>query len=99
MAKAYDKGDLVTITAEFKDAAGVLVDPTTVTFKWRVGSSGTARTYTYGTDEQLERSGEGKYSVDLSLDTPGTWHYRWASTGTGQAATENVFQVRPSEVD
>ena len=88
----YDKGDLLRVSASFTDEDGDPVDPTTVTFKAKVGS--TVTSYVYGDDDEVSKDGTGNYHVDLSLDTAGTWWVRVESTGTGQAAAESSLRVR-----
>ena len=96
MANTYDKGDLVRISASCKDSAGALVNPTGLLFKYKVGSGATT-TYTYGTDEEVVRTGTGIYYVDLSLTEDDThYYYRWEATGTGQAAEEGELVVKDS---
>ena len=38
----------------------------------------------------------GNYHYDVDAEPSGTWQYRWNSTGSGQAANERQFTVRPS---
>ncbi len=94
IAKIYDLGDAVTCEASFKKA-GVLLDPTAVTFKVK-NPAGVETVYVYGTDVQLIRDSTGKYHVDINANAVGTWFYRFESTGTGQAAQEGAFRVQTS---
>lgn len=93
----YDRGDLVGVQATFKTADGTLVDPTAVTFMVR-NPDDRVTTFVYGTDSDLTRISAGFYQCVLDINKAGTWHYRWASTGTGQAAEEGSFIVRVSDV-
>ena len=88
----YDKGDLLRLSASFTDEDGDAVDPSTVTFKVKVGSTTTS--YVYGTDDEVGKDSVGNYHADISLDTEGTWWVRVESTGTGQAAAESALRVR-----
>jgi len=88
----YDVGDLVRVTGVFKDAEGVAIDPSTVAFKLRKPNR-SITTYLYGTDIQLVKDSTGNYRVDISADVKGIYKYRWYSTGNGQAAGENQFEV------
>lgn len=83
----YDRGDLVRLTGTFRDAAGALQDPTTVTLKYQT-PSGATTTLVYLTDAALNKSSTGIYYADISLTEDGIWTYRYESTGTGQAAGE-----------
>ncbi len=91
----YDLGDLVRVTGTFKNAAGAAIDPGTVAFKLRA-PAGTVTSYVYGADSALVRDALGAFHVDVSAVASGTWHYRWESTGTGQAAEEGSFVVEGS---
>ena len=95
MSNTYDVGDLVRCVGVFADSEAAAIDPTTVTFKVRE-PSGDVVAYVYSTDAEVVRDGEGNYHVDVSATEAGTWHYRYESTGTGQAAGENEFEVRVS---
>lgn len=91
----YDVGDLVRCSAAFTDSAGVAQDPAGVTFKQK-DPSGNIATLTYGVDGALVRASTGNYYVDVSIDEAGTWAFRFAGTGNGQAAAESVFVVERS---
>lgn len=92
MANEYDKGDLVRVTAVFTDSAGTAVDPDVVRFVVR-NPRETETAYLYGTDAAVVKTAVGNYYVDVSADYEGTWHYRYYSTGSGQAAGEGSFTV------
>ncbi len=91
----YDIGDLVRGSAVYTNAAGSAIDPGTVTFAFRNGS-GAATTYTYPTDAALVKDSTGHYHADFSVSASGFWFYRFAATGTGQSAGENMIYVRVS---
>lgn len=91
----YDNGDLVRCTGNFQ-TGGVDVDPTTVSFKFKT-PAGVVTTYTYPASAQLVKDSTGDYHVDLSANEDGQWWFRFESTGTGQAASEQAFYVK-SEV-
>lgn len=93
---SYDLGDLVRVSAPFTlVSSGAAVDPTVVKCSVR-DPSGNVVTYVYLTDAALVRDSAGNYHLDVDADEAGTWCYRWWSTGTGQAAEENQFTVRPA---
>lgn len=92
--EVYSKGALVRCSGEFRNNAGVLIDPGVVRFEFTKPSGSLA--YVYGTDVQLVKDAVGQYHVDLSADQAGVWYYRWESTGIGQAAEDHQFTVAPS---
>lgn len=97
MTNTYDVGDLVRVSAVFANSAGTAIDPTVVTLQVKV-PAGTTTTYTYLTDVALVKDSPGHYHVDVNVTASGEWWYRWASTGTGQAAEESAFTVRMEQV-
>lgn len=92
MANEYDKGDVVRCSATFTNAAGTPIDPTAVIFKFKTPASAIT-TYTYGVDAELVKDDTGDYHVDIDANAVGVWAYRFYSTGTGQAADEDIFVV------
>ena len=93
----YDKGDLIRCTGTFTDADDVAINHANVFFKVRDPYRNVAVDYEYGFDAELVRSATGIYYADVSGTTVGRWFYRFYSTGTGQAAGENDFDVVKSE--
>lgn len=86
----------VSTTPGFKDAAGVLADPTTVTLKWRV-AGGATTTWTRpaaGPDTQIVKDSVGVYHADIPTTEPGTHYFRWEGTGAVVAAEESTFSVK-----
>lgn len=98
MDSKYELGDLVRVTGTFTNEAGDLVDPTVVNFAY-IDPAGTRTDLVYGTDVEVVKSAVGVYYVDVDADQVGRWRYRFWSTGSGQAANESYFVVRPSEFD
>jgi len=97
-------GDIVTVRTNdpavagsgFKNAAGALADPTTVTLKWGYASSATAQatsvtTWLYGTDSQVVKDGTGVYHADIPVTRAGIHRFRWVGTGAVAAASEGSF--------
>jgi hypothetical protein len=74
----YDLGETVRITATFRDAqnGNILLDPEQVQFLLR-NPLGEVYAFTYGVHPELLRESEGVYYVDLQLDYPRTYWYRW----------------------
>ena len=96
MANSYYKGQKVTVTALFKNSVGTLADPSAVYAQYQ-NPSNEETSLQYGVDDELGKSAVGTYYIDISATTPGTWYYRFYSTGTGQAASEGSFEVAQSE--
>ncbi len=90
---AYDKGDVVVVSAVFTDRNDALLDPTALTFTFK-DPNGAAITYVFGVDSELVKDSVGNYHVDLKPTIDGYWRYKYQSTGIGQAAEEGQFQVK-----
>lgn len=100
MPNVYELGDLVTVSGAFADSTGAAVDPVAVFCSYRSPATPTVTTtLTYGVDAALVKDSAGHYHANISATAVGTWHYRWYSTGTGQAADEGWFVVEESEFD
>lgn len=91
----YQVGDLVRISAVFRDIAGTLVDPTTVALKV-TKPSGAQNTYTFALSQVIKDS-TGNYHYDAAADAAGLWRYTWSSTGAGQAAENGEFRVEAAQ--
>lgn len=89
---AYHVGQQVRVWVRFTDMDGYAVDPTIITLKV-VDPTGALTTRVYETDAALVRDAEGEYYAEFIAARPGTWRYRWESTGALTAATEGAFQV------
>jgi uncharacterized protein YfaS (alpha-2-macroglobulin family) len=96
IALEFDLGDAPRAIAEFRDFAGVLTDPTTVTVKVRK-SDGTNFTKVYVTDSEVIKESTGIYHIDIATDVHGVWTIRWEGTGTVKAAIEQRFNVKRSD--
>lgn len=95
MINVYQKGDLARISGVFKNAAGVATDPTTVSFKY-VKPSGIIVSLAYPADAAVVRNSAGDFYVDISVNEPGTWFYRFIGTGAVQVVEEGQFGVEAS---
>lgn len=92
----YDVGDLVESSVVFTNAAGIRVDPTTVTVKYRAGS-GSATTLVYGIDVAVVKDAVGAYHVNITVAEDNvTYYIEWLGTGAAVAAYAGSFQVRLS---
>ena len=92
----YEYGSSPTITATIKNAAGTIVDPATLTFKFKQ-QTGATTTYVYLTDAQLERVSTGVYKVELLCDGGGYWYWQYAAT-TPDCVLEGRFKVKDSVI-
>lgn len=90
----YDLGDLVKVSAMFKnaDTAGV-IDPDVINLSVRT-PAGAVTTYTFSVDANLIKEDVGQYYAMISVNQSGYWFYRWWSAGYGQTAKEKEFEVR-----
>lgn len=86
-------GDLVRVSNApgFKDAAGVLADPTTVRLKWRRFDAVT--TWVFGTDAEVVKDAVGLYHADIPVTDVGMHYFRWEGEGAVVAAEEGSFFV------
>lgn len=93
----YDIGDIVRISASFKNSASSLIDPTSASMLYK-DPSGSKTSLVYAVDAALVKDNTGLYHVDLTIDESGRWYTRWSSSGTGQATEESFFDVRKLKV-
>lgn len=84
----YDVGDTVRLEAAFTSDAGDPAEPETVVLIARTPDG-------VDTEHGATSDGDGVYHVDLQPATPGTWAYRWVSTGAVHGAEPGMFCVRP----
>lgn len=92
--ETFDLGDLVRVSGAFTQVSnGAAIDPTVVKLSIRAPNVATV-TYTYLSGVVIVKDSVGNYHADIDANDDGTWHYRWWSTGTGQAAQERQFEVR-----
>lgn len=91
----YFIGAAPTLLGVFRDEAGGLIDPTTVSLKVKK-PDGTPLVFTYPAD--VVKQSTGRYTVKVQTDQAGRWYYRWEATGQGQGADERDFEVKASNV-
>jgi hypothetical protein len=92
MATTYDIGDAPVVTATFRNIAGDLADPTTVTAKLREPD---------GTQTNLTplKDSVGTYSVILApFDQSGRHRVKFFGTGDLTAAEELTLNVRRTPI-
>lgn len=95
-ATPYTIGANVVCRGVCRNTARNYFDPGAIFFAFR-DPSGNETVYEYGVDVQLGREDTGRYFAGVPVDEPGTWFYRFYSTGSGQAATESSFEVAASQ--
>lgn len=81
----------------WKNLSGDIADPSTVTFAYNINGGPVTR-LVFGTAIEVLKTAIGKYRVDLSLNTAGSWWWRWEATGTVTDAVEDTLPVRRSRV-
>jgi uncharacterized protein YfaS (alpha-2-macroglobulin family) len=96
----YPLGQMVRITASYKNQSGAATDPDLVTFE--IGKpDGTVLRYSWTTSEsdpELVRDGTGEFHTVLEPDISGDWWYRTAGTGAVTAVREHSFNVARRKV-
>lgn len=88
----YELGQLLTLSVEFRNAAGILVDPSTVKFRLQK-PDGAIVELVYLIDAALQKTSTGKYFTDFTPSMPGAYTYRFIGTGSAVAANQNEFNV------
>lgn len=97
-ANVYDVGDLVRVSAVFKNAAGTATDPTATSIKIRK-PDGVVTTLVFGVDGALIRDSAGTFHTDISITMKGEWIHKFIGTGAVQAVEEKNFLAKPSLVE
>lgn len=95
MTNTYTRPNLIEISTTFKNSAGAVADPTTVTGAFEDGS-GTVTTYFYGTDVELVKDSTGVYHYNISLAANGDteiYHYRLFGEGAVVGSVQDFFVV------
>ena len=93
----FDSGDTIRFENIFS-VSGTNTDPTTVTFRIRDPNK-VVTSYVYGTDVELVKVATGQYRIDLQLDLPGEYFYRWESGGPiAPGAAESRIKITRSQV-
>jgi hypothetical protein len=98
--EVYDLDDTLGASVTFgvrtdpNDAStSVPTDPTAVTFEILSPVTATKTTYVYLTDVELVRVTTGVYTVDIVVDEPGRWWYRWEGTGVAAGVEQGYIDV------
>lgn len=93
-----DRGDTLTFTALFVDAAGAALDPDSVTFYVidpRGRSSETA--YPFNGSGPVTHPATGTYALRLTVDRAGVWQVRALGVGDGTVVVRGNVLVRRDE--
>lgn len=90
---ANNVGDLMRLSAEFRDENDTLADPTTVELRYKKPNG---QKYKINSGS-ITKDDTGKYHYDLSIDLSGTWYYLWKGAGAVQAVEQGSFPVEESE--
>jgi hypothetical protein len=86
----YPLGNIVRVSATFLNS-GTPINPTAVLMKLQKGES--KSTFVYGVDASLKMDSTGTFYMDVVADPIGLYTYLFYSTGTGQAAAQQNFEV------
>lgn len=92
----HDLQDAVRLEVTFTDFNGNPADPSSVTVRIRK-PNGTTLTQTF--PGAVIKDGIGQYHLDVIVDLPGYWVYRWEGSGALQESAQDVFLVRESAFD
>ena len=90
----YDVGDMITLSALFKNALGAAADPTDVSLKIKT-PDGTTTTIA---EISLANSAVGTWTYNYTITQEGKHFYRFTGTGAVVSAEENLFMVRESSI-
>jgi hypothetical protein len=92
VANRYTTGNLVRTWIEFRNEAGDLQDPTTVTLTLRDPlDEDTIISGTVADPDQLTRTEEGKWEYRFEPDLEGDYRYRWEGAGQLVAVAEGML--------
>jgi len=94
VADHYEQDSALRFRATFRNNAGALADPTTVTLR-HTEPSVAAVNYVYGTDLEVVRESLGIFYVDYVADAVGEHKWRWKGTGAVQIAIKGGFIIDP----
>ena len=91
----YDVADKPKLQGTFRNAAGTLADPDTVTLRIKYPDASTT-THVYGVDANVIRDSVGVYYYLLPLTLEGAHYYRWEGSGALYAGGEKKIVVNQS---
>lgn len=88
----YTVGQTVRLTVNFSDAAGIALDPASVTLRVKDPSQAVA---SYGLGSGLVKDAVGAFHADITTVLSGAHLYRWEGSTPGCAA-ESLFFTETS---
>ena len=94
--QTYLEGSRLELVATFEDSAGVLTNPTGVTYSIR-NPDGTVDTAVWPAGTVVNSS-PGVFVLQYDVDDPGTYKVHVQGTGTIKAPVEDMVDVMPSHV-
>lgn len=91
-------GQTLRVPVEFR-IGDTLVDPTDVKFLYEIG--GTVTALVFGTDDELIKEATGKYYLDLLIDAPGIWKWRFEGSddSIGWATQGRFIAVKADPIE
>lgn len=92
MPNSYDVGDLVRISAVFKNVNLSLVDPSSVVVLINQ-PNGTTYSKQYGTDADVVKDSTGNYYIDYYIQQAGLYSYKFSGTGAVTASGVGSFSA------
>mgnify|MGYP001611372411 CR=1 FL=1 len=93
MASLIYRGSALRFSVVVKNAAGTLIDPTTLTLVVS-DRGGAIKTLVYGTDADLIKDSTGNFHADyIVAGYYGKWKCKFTSTGTGAGVGQVTFTV------
>jgi len=96
MATTYIAGTTIKAKAEFRNSSNVLIDPTSVTLKYKKPDDSIV-TKTTGALE-ITKTSVGIYEIYLTLDLAGKYSFRWEGAGIDGSVSETQLTVTASKV-
>jgi hypothetical protein len=90
--KSFSINSLVRLSAEFRNLAGDLADPTTITIKVKSEFDSSSATHSYPSGD-IVKDAVGQYHVDHLVDKPGVWNYFVQGTGAVVVTEGESFYV------
>jgi hypothetical protein len=93
----YDDGQMVRVSASFRDLDDAPLDPDTVELRYKDPSTDTVHEQNYPGNLQKDAIGEYYFDIDTTDFSKGTWHYKWIGTGAVTAATSWAFIIKNEE--
>lgn len=92
MYEKISTGETIHFSVTITDADGKSTNPAGLEFHLKRPDN-VIQSYVYGTDSNLELHSTGKYSIDLTLLTAGTYYYKWKTTAPNTSIKEGSIRV------